>query len=510
VSAAAPASVFSAERAWHHLEAIAAAPHPHGSAAHDSVRDYLVRSLEAIGVVPRLAVTARTVRDRNGVEHELVLRNVVGGLAGTNPSGTVALVTHYDSHRRASGAGDAGLAVAALLETARALRARPPLRNDLLFLFTDAEELGLLGARSFVDDDDAAADVRVVLNFEGRGSRGPALMFETGPGNAALVRTFQRAAPRPIGSSIFPEAYRYLPNDTDFTVFLRAGVRGLNFAHIDGAETYHRETDIPANASAATLQHHGDQALAMALAFGTLDLGTLPGADGPRGGDAIYFNAPGLGLVRYPAGLAVAHAAAVLVLLVLAVALARRRCVLRPAGVAAGFLLSIVVLLVGTAAAWAAGLIAGMEAEAGSLAGKLVVREGPYMLAIVAVAVAAVIGPVALLAPRFGTGALALGVLIMPALVGAAVAVLAPGASYLLLWPALFAIAAAYVIARTPRLTLRDALLVTLLLAPAVALWTPHLSLFLTGLTVVLAPALGVVAALAAMSLAPAAALIRR
>jgi hypothetical protein len=51
--------------------------------------------------------------------------------------------------------------------------------------------------------------------------------------------------------------------------------------------------------------------------------------------------------------------------------------------------------------------------------------------------------------------------------------------------------------------------LTTLLLVPAVALWAPHVSLFLTGLTFTMAPALGVIAALAAMSLVPVVALGR-
>ncbi|CAM5724884.1 hypothetical protein STENM223S_05276 [Streptomyces tendae] len=40
--------------------------------------------------------------------------------------------------------------VSVLLETARALREGPPPRNDVLFVFTDAEESGLLGAQALV------------------------------------------------------------------------------------------------------------------------------------------------------------------------------------------------------------------------------------------------------------------------------------------------------------------------------------------------------------------------
>jgi hypothetical protein len=504
--ATAPDSVFSAGRAWQHLEAIASEPRPHGSPAHERVRGHLIESLQAIGLEVRVQASAGTARGSGAGEQDIVLRNVVALMPGTNPTGTVALVTHYDSHPRAAGAGDDGLGVSAVLEAARVLRTRPALRNDVLLLFTDGEEMGLLGARLFAERDPAAPDVRVVLNFEGRGSAGPALMFETGPGNAELVRIFQRADPRPIGSSLFPEAYRYLPNDTDFSVFVRAGIRGLNFAHIDRAHTYHRETDVPANASRATLQHHGDHAVAMTRAFGELDLATLPG---PASADAIYFNAPGLGLVRYPAALAVPHAVAVVLLFAGAVLLVRRDAA--PfVGIFTGFGLSIAALIVCAAAGWVATRLAATEAEAGTLVGKFVLREGPYMLAILAVALASVLVPLVLAARWFQARALALGVALTLVLLGVVAALAAPGASYLLLWPVAFSIAASCVVARPPDSALRDAVLVTVLLAPAVALWAPHLSLFLTGLSLRAGAALGVIAALACMTLAPVATLARR
>src|SRR5688500_10738113 len=345
VSDTAPDSVFSAARAWRHVESIAVEPHPVGSAAHDRVHDYIVHQLRAIGLEPTVASSAHTLRPRRSVDQAIGLSNIVAVLPGTAPTGAVALVCHYDSHARAPGAGDDGLAVAALLDVARLLRAGPRLRNHLVLVLTDGEELGPPGAQAVVQDDPAADHARVGPSFDGRGSHGPVLMFETGPGNAALVRVFGRADPHPIASSLFPEAYRYLPNDTDFTVFLRSGIRGLNFAHIGRAETYHHASDTPANASRATLQHHGEHALAMARAFGALDLNTLLG---PEVGDAVYFNVPGAGLIRYPRRFALAHAVVVLVLWTVAVIYAVRRRGGGVAGVAAGFGVSLLALVIGT------------------------------------------------------------------------------------------------------------------------------------------------------------------
>jgi hypothetical protein len=498
VPASADKGVFSAERAWDHLEVIAAEPRPQGTPAADAAREYIVAELEGLGLAPRIEESTRTRRWRGGTEREFELRNIVVEVPGTDPTGAVLMLSHYDSHWEGAGAGDAGLSVSALLEAMRVLTAGPPLRNDLVLLLTDGEEYGLLGARSFVESDPAMADVRVALNFEGRGSAGPVLMFETGPGNAALVRTFHRAAARPIASSIFPEAYRYLPNDTDFTIFLEAGIRGLNFAHIGRAETYHHASDTPANASPRTLQHQGDLAVAMARAFGDADLNALPG---PASGDAVFFNLPGLGLVRYPAALSLPLAAAALGLWLAAVVTTRRRRLVRLWGVAAGLGVAFLALALTVGAAWVAGRVAATQADAFTLSDKLVVREWPYMLALIAVALAAVLGGVAGIGRWLGAAGVALGVLLVPILVGVAAAVVVPGASYLVVWTAAFGVGATWVAAAGPP-SQRTAVIAVALLVPAVLIWAPHLSLFLTGLTLRMVLVLGGVAGLAGMTVA--------
>ena len=88
-------------------------------------------------------------------------------------------VAHYDSVPSGPGAGDDAASVAAILETIRALKAgATPLRNDLIVLFTDGEELGLLGAKGFVETYPALRDIKVTLNFDMRGDYGPSVMFQ--------------------------------------------------------------------------------------------------------------------------------------------------------------------------------------------------------------------------------------------------------------------------------------------------------------------------------------------
>ena len=101
------------------------------------------------------------------------MNNVVATIPGTNPTGSVLMVAHYDSAPSGPGAADNAASVAAILEAMRALKTGPAARNDLIVLFTDGEELGLLGAKAFVETQPALSNIKVVLNFEMRGDNGP-------------------------------------------------------------------------------------------------------------------------------------------------------------------------------------------------------------------------------------------------------------------------------------------------------------------------------------------------
>jgi hypothetical protein len=291
VPATAPPAVFSSLRALSHLNTFATAPHPIGSAEHDRVRDYLLAQFRALGITPEVQrTTGITSRYRVGGTVE----NIVARLKGSfGSSDAVALVAHYDSVPAGPGAGDDGSGVASILETLRALEAGPPLRNDMLFVITDGEEDGLLGASAFVAENPNAKDIRVLANFEARGNAGPSQMFETSSGNGRLVNDWATAAPHPDGSSLTYEVYKHMPNDTDMTVFKRAGDAGLNFAFIGNWEAYHTPLDNPQLLDRGSLQQDGENALSFAQTFGNADLSELHSRDG------VYFSLPGNLFLRY-------------------------------------------------------------------------------------------------------------------------------------------------------------------------------------------------------------------
>ncbi|GGQ67553.1 M20/M25/M40 family metallo-hydrolase [Couchioplanes azureus] len=506
VSADAPAAEFSAGRAFAHVRTIAAEPHVAGSAANDAVRAHLLTTLRGLGLSPEVQDTvttqgARLSSSAGGIGMARV-RNVVALWPGTASTGRVFLVAHYDSAQTGPGANDDGAGTAAILEAARALTSGPRLRNDVVFVLTDAEEACLCGAQAFVEQHPLARGGGVVLNLEARGSAGPAIMFETTAANAALVGVFANA-PDPVGTSFAVEVYRRLPNNTDFTAFRAPGFTGLNSAYIDGAAVYHTPVDTPAAMDTDSLQHHGANVLALARDLGDRDLPRLRAA-----GDATYFPVPGA-LVHYPSSWTwPLAAAAVLAVLVLAWLVRRRGMATAPRLLGAAGLALVPILAV---PALAQLLWIAIEFIRPGYAEMPIdpYRPGWYRLAILALTAAVVCAWYALLRRRLGSAALVVAGLAWTAVLGLVLAALAPGGSYLTALPALaggVAGIAAVLLrgrGRGPLGGWAPALAVTLGAAAGTVVLLPTLLMFFPALGMKLAAAGAVFAVLLAMVLLP-------
>jgi hypothetical protein len=425
VSAPAPATEFSAERAGEHLRRITREePTPIGSAGSDAIRDYLLAELAALGLAAEVqrgvgAVTsdAETVAGR--------VANVVATLPGRDPTGRVVLAAHYDTTFGSPGAADDKASVAAILETARALTSSERLRNDVVVLLTDGEEPGMLGAASFAAQHPYGAEGGVLLNWEASGNRGPSVLFETSPGNAKLIAEFAASAPHPAGDSAMAALYRAGSQNTDFTVLSDSGFVGLNFALIDGVAAYHHRRDTVANLDPASLQQLGANMLGLARGFGDRDLAELR-----SGGDATWFTVFGQ-VIAYPAGLVWPLASLGLVAVAALAILVRRRG------------LATTPRLLGGAAAALLPLLAAPAAAFGLWQALVWIRPGyaamfmgdPYRPQLYRWALAALTATVLLawylaLRRRVGAVPLAVGALVWPAISGLATAWLIPAASY--------------------------------------------------------------------------------
>ncbi|MFV0352377.1 MAG: M20/M25/M40 family metallo-hydrolase, partial [Oscillospiraceae bacterium] len=171
------------------IQAITTQPHVAGSPENRAVRDMIVERANLLGLKAEVLLFELNIPafiadwqqeydeasnyERNQIENyisslgystleELVrgnlnaadidvlpLDNVLIKINGTAPQGTVMFVSHYDSVITAPGAGDDALAAACMLNLMESMAKNPP-QNDVYFLFTDGEEVGLLGAADFV------------------------------------------------------------------------------------------------------------------------------------------------------------------------------------------------------------------------------------------------------------------------------------------------------------------------------------------------------------------------
>jgi len=436
LSEQAPLSTFSAARAMKHLSIIARAPHPINSPEHGAVRDYVLRALHETGLDPQVQ---RITGDDHGFKIEGAVENIACRLQGSSQEKAILLVAHYDSVAAGPGASDDGAAVAALLETARALKLLPQLKRDIIFLFTDGEETHLLGARAFVAEHPWAKDVDVVLNFEARGIRGPSIMFETSDQNGWVIRHFGQAVSHPVANSLSYEIYKRMPNNTDFTVFRHAGYSGLNFAFIDGLAYYHTKFDSIQNIEPGSLQHHGDYMLELAREFGNTT------GDEAKSPNMIYFDVFGMALVRY-SGLTVGiflGIAAVITLAVLHIGL--RTQFLRIGGCMLGLLAMVSGVAVTVLGAWLSYQAAHAMHSHRIYAG-LRYHPGLYISSFCAIGLACAMALYAGFSKKINSLHLLMGSCLGWLALTLVMSWYFPGGTYLFLWPLLFSLFGAWLL----------------------------------------------------------------
>lgn len=326
----APADRFSAERAEPILQMLVgdSIPHPAGSVQNKVVRQRLIKLLESFGYeveiqsgsMPVNPKVKRRSPDRDEVElHNLIAKRPASDArklgqesGGDDPplAAPILLVAHYDSVPTGPGAADDGIGMAAVVEIARMLASEPPLQREVIFLLTDGEEFGLLGAKLFCQEHPLAQLPAIAINLESRGTAGPSLMFETSGMTRSLVPLFAESSRKPLASSLFIEIYKRLPNDTDFTVFKQQGMLGFNFAIIGDVRNYHTPLDNIDVVSRDSWQHHGENALGLIRAIASdqqldKDLqshrANLAGTErSARATEVVYFDLFGLLLVWWP------------------------------------------------------------------------------------------------------------------------------------------------------------------------------------------------------------------
>lgn len=406
VAADAAAAVFSAERAMQDLEAVVAGPRPMGSPEHAAAIETIQSRLADLGVASEV-VEDVVARPDFGQVFAARVRNVIARIPGTDSTGSVLLMSHFDSVPTSPNANDGGLGVATLLETVRAVQAGPPLRNDLVLWFGDADETTAMNVLA-LERHRWFQDVRFAYGFEGIGVAGPSILTYAGEGdpdpddpeqavgeneelnlasnphvsvaNGRWLEEALAVVPHPVVG--LPLADSAMSAGADLGMALWGNdVAGVSFAQIGDTSGYHTDRDDPESVSPSSLQDSGETSLALARHFGGLDFTRATAASG-----RVAFSVlPGV-VVAYPATMALPLALLVVAGLAAGLVVGRRRGSVTLTGVLVGIgatLASVVVAIV-TAVALAVALSPNGMFARGTYG------DGWWMLALGAVVLASV------------------------------------------------------------------------------------------------------------------------
>ncbi|XP_071441438.1 endoplasmic reticulum metallopeptidase 1-like [Hetaerina americana] len=321
--------VFSAERAMGHLSLLTSiGPRVVGSHENEVLAvDFLLREINwataALAAKEKHRVTISKQQAMgwyylafkpHGVMNTYEgIQNIVVRLASKEPSTTSLMINcHYDSVPTSPGANDDGFHCAVMLELLRVLSepGAPSLPHNLIFLFNGAEENPLQASHAFISQHEWAKEVRAFINLEAGGAGGKEILFQAGPGNAWLVQAYAKSVPYPHANAIGEEIFQsgLIPSDTDFRVFRDFGnIPGLDMAHAKNGYVYHTKYDDISRTSLGSMQHTGDNLMALIPSVMSAPEFVLPQNASKLSAESmenksIFFDVMGIYMVEYSEG----------------------------------------------------------------------------------------------------------------------------------------------------------------------------------------------------------------
>ncbi|KAI8096685.1 uncharacterized protein BX664DRAFT_257923 [Halteromyces radiatus] len=193
-------------------------------------------------------------------------RNVLARIHGTDPElkhQSILVNAHFDSVPTSNGVTDNGMGTCVTLELLRYYVDHPP-KHTLIFLLNNFEEGGLFGAHLFANHP-WFESVKTFINLEGAGAGGKSILVRSSTlfGVKQLASSgahYMQASP--LGNDLMKSSI--MKSDTDYTVFDKHGLSGMDLAFYGPRSHYHTQRDTLAYTSPNSLQYMG------AIALGTL------------------------------------------------------------------------------------------------------------------------------------------------------------------------------------------------------------------------------------------------
>lgn len=214
--ASAPAWAEDVSSRWHQqVEAISAGK---GTVARG---DAIGARLDTLGIAWKREAFVRG--DQAG-------ENLVADLGGPDNAPLLLIGAHYDKVAVGHGAIDNASGVAAVLELAQALKAKPLQHHRVQVVFWDLEEKGLLGAHAWVETA-GREQPALYVNFDVFGWGDTLWMMAPDSGTPFVAALREASAKEKLG---FSPGDKYPP--TDHLAFLKAGWPAVSFSLVGGDE----------------------------------------------------------------------------------------------------------------------------------------------------------------------------------------------------------------------------------------------------------------------------------
>ncbi|KAJ3177516.1 hypothetical protein HDU85_005886 [Gaertneriomyces sp. JEL0708] len=270
---------FSGVAAKSHLLTIGSTSHPADTKENLIVRQYVASVLSDLALEARKQGKVLEVQTGIGSDawsnitrnypHKAEYyeaTNIVARLQGELLSSSVLISSHVDSVSSSHGATDAGVAIAVMLESLRALiLSRDTQKYSIVFNFNNGEEKGLLGSKAFLSHP-WWETVKIFLNVDAGGVGGRDMLVRAT--HSSLIDLYAKHAP-------YPHAIVYANDEivtkagpsggfTDFRTYALEGKRhGIDLNSYERAGLYHTVHDTYSNAPEQSLQNTGANSLAL-------------------------------------------------------------------------------------------------------------------------------------------------------------------------------------------------------------------------------------------------------
>ena len=133
---------FSALNAKKHIDIMASEVHFMGTENNRKVRDYILQEFAKMNIPTKVFIGHSSHIRGSSYMRLGKTENIIATIKGQSSEKAVMVTGHYDSVLNSPAAADDVHAVANILETAQLLKDSKP-QNDIIFLITDGEEMGL-------------------------------------------------------------------------------------------------------------------------------------------------------------------------------------------------------------------------------------------------------------------------------------------------------------------------------------------------------------------------------